>query len=51
MSLEKTPFISKEEKRTKVLQSSYTARFYMLMKLIRINKMLSNAIIIKSDKK
>ncbi len=51
MASEKTPFLSEEEKRTKILQSSYTERFYMLMKLIRVNKMLSNAIIIQSNKK
>jgi hypothetical protein len=51
MKKAKTPFISDEEKLQKVLKSSYTDRFYMLMKLIRINKMLSNATIIHVDKK
>ena len=51
MKKAKTPFISEEEKLQKILKSSYTERFYMLMKLIRINKMLSNATIIHVDKK
>lgn len=51
MNSAKTPFINEEEKLQKVLQNSYTERFYMLMKLIRISKMLSSATIIHSDKK
>jgi|GEM_PF-1753365 len=51
MSIQKTPFITEEEKRQKALQSTYTERFYMLMKLIRINKMLSKATISHNDKK
>ncbi|MEO8759494.1 MAG: hypothetical protein ABI388_00905 [Bacteroidia bacterium] len=51
MNSTKTPFINQEETLQKVLQSSYTERFYMLMKLIRISKMLSNATIIHSDRK
>lgn len=51
MSTVKNPFISDEEKLQKVLKGTYTERFYMLMKLIRISKMLSNATIIHTNKK
>ena len=50
MANNKRIFISEEEKLKKKLNRSYSERFHLLMKLIRINKMLKRAIIIPAPK-
>ena len=51
MNEQKKIFFTEEEKLQKRLAMSYTERFHLLMRLIRINKMLKNATIIHSDTK
>ena len=43
MQPEKSPFLSPEERWQIAMSRSYTERFDLLMKLIRITRMLKNA--------
>ncbi len=47
MEIKKTGIVTKEEKEQILLNRSYTERFEMLMKLIRIGRMLKTAKIIE----
>ncbi len=46
MSPHKKIFLTEEEKTALAMKRSYTERFRLLMKLIRVNNMLKNAKII-----
>lgn len=48
MSQDKKIFLTEEEKKSISMKRSYTERFRLLMKLIRVNNMLKNAKIIDS---
>jgi hypothetical protein len=48
MSQNKKIFITEEEKAVLAMKRSYTERFRLLMKLIRVSNMLKNAKIIYS---
>ena len=50
MSTQKKIFLNEDDKIKKALSMSYSERFHLLMKLIRINKMLKKATIIHHDK-
>ncbi len=49
MSANKKIFYTEDEKKSIAMQRSYTERFRLLMKLIRISNMLKNAKIIDSN--
>ncbi|MCX6312239.1 MAG: hypothetical protein NT084_11475 [Bacteroidetes bacterium] len=46
MTKDRFPFISEEEKRKIAMNRTYTERFDLLMRLIRIDKMLRQAKIV-----
>lgn len=48
MKAKKNPFVSEEEKLELHLERSYTERFRMLMKLIRLTRKLKEAKIIEA---
>jgi hypothetical protein len=50
MENQKSPFISDAEKRKIVRERTFTERYDLLIRLIRIDKMLRNAKIIHNDK-
>ncbi len=50
MKTKKTHFVNEEEVLQKRMNLSYTERFQLLMKLIRINKMMKSAKIIHIKK-
>jgi hypothetical protein len=51
METHKNISFTEEEKLQKKADMTYTERFHLLMRLIRINRMLKNATIIHSDSK